>query len=846
MQINPVQAGPAPIDSSQSRRRALAAAVAGTVVLAPLALVLAPLPASAAATDIRINEIITDSATVADSIELTNIGAASVDLSGWVVKDDKDDRTLALPSGTELAPGDYLTVVTATDDDAGFGLGNGDAARIFLPDGTTLVDGHSFPSHSAPSWSRCEDGTGDFVQANSETLGAPNDCPAPGGAADVRINEIESNGDVVGDWVELVNAGDAAADISGWRLIDADPEHQFAVVPDGTVLAPGGFVALYTEFPAPGFGLGSADTVTLYRADGTSEVDTHSWADGHAGTTLGRCPDGTGSWQETTVPTRGSANACSPVRINEVESSDPAGGPDWVELVNLSGADVDLAGWEIRDSGDAEPTVLPAGTVVPAGGHLVVDDLAAGLGGSDSARLLDDTGAVIDSHSWVAHAPTTYGRCSDGVGTFTGTVAATPGGVNDCPGLDTAPWPGSPEVATSDLAETFGQDASGVTFDPEHAGVLWVAQNKAGTLRKLTKDGDTWVPAAGWAEGRDPRYADGTGAPDTEGITIGPDSAVYLASERNNDVSGVSRNTVLRYEPEVSMNATDEWDLTAVLPAVGANLGLEGVTWVPDRYLVESGFVDDSTGSAYDPATYTDHGSGLYVVAVEGTGQLYVLALDQTDAVDEAAHLVATVDPRLLTNAGPAAAMDVSWDPETEQIWALCDDSCDGVSVTLTVDEAGSFAVDAAYDRPVGMPNLNNEGLAVAPQSTCVDGRKEVVWSDDGDTDGHALRSGTLPCTATEPEPESEAKRFALKRKPRIVGAHRVGRTMRVRTGAVAPRPTAVRVEWRVAGKVVRGNARTLKARTWMAGKPVVVRVTYRAPGYQPRTVRSAPVRIRR
>ncbi|TYL54796.1 cell wall protein [Nocardioides sp. BGMRC 2183] len=830
----------------QTHRRGLAVALAGTVALAPLALVLAP--ASAADTDIRINEIITDSATVGDSIELTNLGSTTVDLSGWVLKDDKDDRTLALPSGTSLAPGAYLSVATDPEDGTGFGLGNGDAARIFLPDGTTLVDGHTFPSHSAPSWSRCADGTGNFVQALSETLGAPNDCPLPGSAADVRINEIESNGDVVGDWAELVNTGDAPADISGWKLIDADPEHDFAVVPDGTVLAPGAFVALYTEFPAPGFGLGSADTVTLYQADGTTEVDSHSWSDGHAGTTYGRCPDGIGEWQETTVATRGSANVCSPIRINEIESSDPASGPDWVELVNLSDTDVDVTGWEIRDSGDAEPTVLPAGTVVPAAGHLVLDDLAAGLGGSDSARLLDPADAVVDSYTWTTHAGTTYGRCADGVGTLTTTVAASPAAANDCPGLDTAPWPGSEEIATSDLAETFGQDASGVTFDPADPTVLWVAQNKAGTLRKLTKDGDTWVPAAGWAEGRDPKYADGAGAPDTEGITIGPDGAVYLASERNNDASGISRNTVLRYQPESSddqssMSATDEWDLTSVLPAVGANLGLEGVTWVPDGYLVRNDFVDASTGAAYDPATYPDHGGGLYVVAVEGTGQLYVLALEQTDAVEETAHLVATVDPQLLTNAGPAGAMDVSWDPERQQLWALCDDSCDGVSVVLSVDDGGAFAVDAAYDRPLGMPNLNNEGLAIAPRAACVAGRKEVVWSDDGDTDGHALRSGTLPCTEVGPE---KPQRFVVKRKPRIVGAHRVGRTMRVRIGAVAPRPKAARVEWRVAGKVVRGNARTVKARKWMAGKRVVVRVTFRAPGYQPRTVPSAPVRIRR
>ena len=567
----------------------------------------------------------------------------------------------------------------------------------------------------------------------------------------MKLNEVESNGDVVADWVEVVNTGATPADISGWKLIDSDPTHPFVSVPANTVLQPGAFFAFYTEFPPPGFGLGAEDTVTLYQADGTSLVDTHGWTGGHAGTTYGRCPDGTGTWQETTISTRGAANACSPIRVNEV-SSNPG---DWVELVNLSSAPVDVAGWVIKDSTDTNPTTLPSPTVVPAGGHLLVSTLAAGLGSADSVRLLDPSTKLIDSFSWTAHGLPTYARCADGVGAFVTSASATPGAVNDCPGLQTEPWWGSATVSVSDDAATFPADASGVTFDPSDPSgkTLWVAQNKVGTLWKLTKDGATWKPASGWTGGRNPRYADGTGAPDTEGVALGTDGAVYLASERNNDVSGVSKNTILRYQPTVSMSATDEWDLNPLLPALGANLGLEGVTFIPDSVLTADGFVDQSTGTAYDPSDYPGHGSTLAVVAVEGTGLLYVVALEQTAAVQETAHLVATIDPELLTNAGPAGAMDVSWDPETQRLWALCDDSCDGTTVALELDDTGGFTIAAAYDRPVGMPNLNNEGLALAPQSACVAGRKEAVWSDDGDTDGHSLRSGTVPCTVLPTEP---------------------------------------------------------------------------------------------
>ena len=44
------------------------------------------------------------------------------------------------------------------------------------------------------------------------------------------------------------------------------------------------------------------------------------------------------------------------------------------------------------------------------------------------------------------------------------------------------------------------------------------------------------------------------------------------------------------------------------------------------------------------------------------------------------------------------------------------------------------------------MPNLNNEGFTITPDSECVGGSKPVFWADDGNTDGHALRAGTIPC----------------------------------------------------------------------------------------------------
>jgi hypothetical protein len=700
-------------------------------------------PVPAGARSVKINEV---ESNPLDKVELVNTGSAAVDLSGFVLKDEGNDPYV-VPSGTTIGAGAFLVI----DPSAVFKLGKGDSARLFAPGAETLLDSTTWPVDThAEDWGRCPGGTGAFT-AVTRTLGLPNECAAPADPKTViRINEVESNGDKVADWVELTNTGSSTVDISGWKILDNDAAHAATpvVVPAKTTIAPGAFYAIYTEVnQSPGFGLGGADSATLLLADGTTVVDTYAWT-AHAATTYGRCPDGTGAFKITTTSTRGASNACSPVRINEIES-DAGTGADWVELVNISDAPVDVSGWTVKDSGDTGAVTFAAGTTIAARSYRVVEGLT--LDASDSVRLLGSDGTtVVESYGWTSPATVTYGRCVDGLGDFTTTTAATKGSANACPGLATDVWPGSQSVRTADLAGTFVQDLSGLVFDPKNPDVLWAAQNKLGTLFKLVRDGQSWVPdsANGWGAGKTPKYTDGTGAPDTEGLTIGPDGFIYAASERNNSASGVSRMSVLRYDPNATgttLTATDEWDLTGKIPAAGANLGLEGATWVPDTFLTAGGFVDQSTKAPYKPSDYPLHGTGLYVVAVEDTGALHAFALDSTGGTS---HLVATI-----TSGFPHLA-DVTFDPERQRLWAVTDDTVDGKTSLLQLTN-GAFTVAEAYDRPAAMPNLNNEGFALAPQSRCVDGSKEVVWSDDGDTGGFSLRTGTIRCTAlpTQPAP---------------------------------------------------------------------------------------------
>jgi hypothetical protein len=285
----------------------------------------------------------------------------------------------------------------------------------------------------------------------------------------------------------------------------------------------------------------------------------------------------------------------------------------------------------------------------------------------------------------------------------------------------------------------FGQNLSGLSF--ESAGVLWAVQNSPSRLYRLVPDGTTWRPdpAGGWASGKTLRYANGSGAPDAEGVVITPDGA-FVAAERDNNGS-TSMPTILRFDASAtasSLNAAAEWNLTADLPSLPANAGPEGISWIPDTYLTTHGFRDERTGAAYDPATYAGHGSGLFFVGVEADGAVYAYALTRSGGGYTRVATIAT---------GLAGVMDLEFEPATGHLWAACDDTCEGRTATLDVDAQGRFTVTHTYDRPTGMANYNNEGFAVAPQTACAAGRKPVIWSDDANDDGHALRAGTLNCT---------------------------------------------------------------------------------------------------
>jgi hypothetical protein len=573
--------------------------------------------------------------------------------------------------------------------------------------------------------------------------------------AGIKINEVESNGGTPGDWVELYNPTTATVDMSGWILKDNDDTHTYAFPASTTIAAGGYFVAEEANFV---FGLGAPDAARLYNQFG-APVDSYSWTT-HASTTYARCPNGTGDFTTATSSTKGAANDCSvAVRINEVESNGGTPG-DWIELYNPSASAIDLSGYILKDNDDTHNYALPAGTSIAAGGFYVAEEaqFVFGLGAPDAARLFSPSGTLIDSYSWDTHATTTYGRCPDGTGAFGTTAASTKGAANSCTsstGVSSTPWPGGNNVQIVDDSAVFGGNLSGLAYEGANGtvpAVIWGARNGPGSLFRLVWNGRVWTPdtTSGWSAGKALHYPDGSGEPDAEGVTFTTGSAagMYVSAERNNSDNANSRNSVLRYDPSgtgTALTATNEWNLTSDLPVTGANLGAEAISWIPDDFLVARGFYDEAAGKAYTPSDYANHGTGVFFVGLEANGVVYAYTLNSANNTFK----------RIATISTPfTGVMDLEFDRELNYLWATCDDGCGGQSAILEIDTTtgsstkGRFKTTHLFARPSTMPNYNNEGFTVAPQSECVNGLKPAYWSDDSEDGGHALRKDSVPCAA--------------------------------------------------------------------------------------------------
>jgi hypothetical protein len=416
--------------------------------------------------------------------------------------------------------------------------------------------------------------------------------------------------------------------------------------------------------------------------------------------------------------------------------------------------------------GDDDPRSGPA----DAGQGAAV---SGGAGGDlpSTGGLATNTGGVRTSSGGTATAATGGASASGGAGGAggdRGSGGSSTGGSGGTGGKGESsdsgapphddgvhPWPGPDHVVTVDPESAFDTNMSDLAYQPARGlepAVLWAIQNGPSKLYRLVDDAGGWKSstASSWGSGKT-LYWPGAekGSPDTEGVTQ-PDPTspiVYASTERDNTVNQ-NRFSVLRFDTSQagsSLTATHEWNLTADIPKVSTtNLGLESVAFIPDAYLVERGFYDETKQKKYTPADYPAHAGGIFLVGVEATGIVYGYVLDEAGTTF---HRVTAFASDFVSKLGGSTVVGLVFDRDLSLLWASCDDNCDNELHLFEVDTAGRFSIVRRYARPGTLAaNMNNEGFAFVPVSECAAGLRAFFWINDGPTANHVLRRDGIPC----------------------------------------------------------------------------------------------------
>ncbi len=233
---------------------------------------------------IVINEVLSASTLpLVDAIELKNVSATPVDLSGWWLSDVGSPETaldyqkFAIPAGTILPAGGYIVFTEADFNPNGawnplggapgpneFALDGtrGEDVWLFSPLGTTLrlADHVDFgTARTGESFGRWPDGTGPLIPLASRTLFAESSpvSPRPGqGTANsaartgpVIIQEIHHappGGNTDLEFVELFNPTASAVTLTLWQL-RGEVDFDFA---PGTTIPAGGVLVVVPFAPS--------------------------------------------------------------------------------------------------------------------------------------------------------------------------------------------------------------------------------------------------------------------------------------------------------------------------------------------------------------------------------------------------------------------------------------------------------------------------------------------------------------------------------------------------------------------------------------------------------------------
>jgi len=330
-------------------------------------------------------------------VEIYNSNPWFQDISGYQVT--CADMNYAFPAGTTIASNSFIVLAAAPADvQSVYGITNimgpytgslKKAESLQLLDERTNVL-LTVPYSNIYPWPVAADGTGHSLVLANSTYGEGDprawaisdvtggsagqaDIFTPGALRNVVINEIlpHSENPTVPQFIELYNHGTSSADVSGCILTD-DPTTNKFVIPNGTVLGPGGFVSFtQSQF---GFTLnGAGETLYFIQTNNVRVLDAVQFGAQADGVSYGRWPDGANDFYAFTSRTPGTNNSAiwiGDIVINELMYNPISGNDDdqYIELYNKGTNTVNLAGWQFTSG---VTFTFPSVTIAP-NAYLVV------------------------------------------------------------------------------------------------------------------------------------------------------------------------------------------------------------------------------------------------------------------------------------------------------------------------------------------------------------------------------------------------------------------------------------------------------------------------------------------
>jgi hypothetical protein len=349
-----------------------------------------PIGPSSRRTGVAISEILYHPAQRFDGrelefIELYNSQPWAEDLSGWRLSGEVD---FTIPNGTLIPGFGYLVVARAPGDvESEFEISGvlgpwtgslsnrGGRVRLRKPSDAIVLEVNY--DDKVP-WPAAADGTGHSLilarpsfgegdvrawEASHSVGGSPGEAdPIPGEDLDhVFVSLVLSNSELPEeDFVELRNASPFTVDLSGCFLSDARDQLDRFQIPEGTTVAGNGVIRL-TESDL-GFGFGAdGDAVYLTNSTGQRVLDAVILPPAATGIPFRKLRSD-GPLERVSIPS---------VVINEIMFHPPTRDEEdeWIEIFNRSEEARDLSGWMFTDGIEFQ---FPTGTVIPAGGYLVV------------------------------------------------------------------------------------------------------------------------------------------------------------------------------------------------------------------------------------------------------------------------------------------------------------------------------------------------------------------------------------------------------------------------------------------------------------------------------------------